>query len=158
LDYPNDYFDAYFSWGVFEHFEQGLVGPITEAWRMLKPGGFLFVSVPYQNWRHIFRDSRAVEKWDDNRRLTNGYATPLRFYQWRLTKTELHRELEMHGFKVHRIEAIAKAHGLYRMLKLDFGLERGTLAYRMLFRLFKQIVPASCVAHMIMAVAEKVVR
>jgi SAM-dependent methyltransferase len=155
LDYPDGYFDAYFSWGVFEHFEQGLGGGIIEAQRVLKPGGILFISVPFQNWRHIFRDSRAVEKWDENCKRIDGYTSPMRFYQWRLTRPELWRELAMRGFKVHHIHSIHKGEGLSRMLQLDLKLERSTLAYRLLFRLFKKIIPASWVAHMILAVAKK---
>lgn len=156
LDYPDGYFDAYFSWGVFEHFEQGLGGGITEAHRVLKLGGTLFISVPFQNWRHIFRDSRAVEKWDENCKRMDGYSDHMRFYQWRLTRPELWRELAMRGFKVHHIHPIYKGDGLSRMLQLDFKLERGTIAYRLLLRLFKKIIPASWVAHMILAVAKKV--
>jgi SAM-dependent methyltransferase len=157
-EFADAFFDACFSWGVFEHFEQGLGSPIAEAWRVLKPGGLLFVSVPYQNWRHIFRDARTVEKWDENLKLTDGHVVPLRFYQWRLTKPELWRELEMRGFKVHHVYAIHRKEGVRRMLPLDFKLEPGTLAYRFLLRLFSRILPASLVAHMIMAVAEKKVQ
>jgi ubiquinone/menaquinone biosynthesis C-methylase UbiE len=39
-------FDAYFSWGTFEHFESGLGACLSEAHRIVKPGGWLFVSVP----------------------------------------------------------------------------------------------------------------
>jgi SAM-dependent methyltransferase len=155
LDYPDDYFDAYFSWGVFEHFEQGLGVGITEAHRVLKPGGILFFSVPFQNWRHIFRDSRAVYKWDENCKRIDGYSDPMRFYQWRLTRPELWREISMRAFKVYHIHSIHKGDGLSRMLQLDLKLERGTLAYRLLLRLFKKIMPASWVAHMILAVAKK---
>jgi len=40
MTFPEASFDAYLSWGTFEHFEAGLSGPFTEAWRVLKPGGF----------------------------------------------------------------------------------------------------------------------
>jgi len=41
--------DGYFSWGTFEHFESGLSPCINEAFRILKPGGLLFTSVPFDN-------------------------------------------------------------------------------------------------------------
>ena len=48
-------FDACFSWGAFEHFENGIGDCLDEAHRVLRPGGWLFISVPFDNWRHIVR-------------------------------------------------------------------------------------------------------
>ena len=84
-------FDAYFSWGVFEHFESGLQDCIREAFRIIKPDGLLFISVPFDNFRHAVLGTFERRKRVDNR---------LRFYQWRLTKAELARELEIGGFEV----------------------------------------------------------
>jgi ubiquinone/menaquinone biosynthesis C-methylase UbiE len=50
--FPDGSFDAYFSWGVIEHFESGPQDCLREAWRILKPGGLLFISVPMDNLRH----------------------------------------------------------------------------------------------------------
>ena len=49
IKYPDNYFDAYISMGVVEHFEQGPQAPLNEAYRLLKPGGLIFVSVPTVN-------------------------------------------------------------------------------------------------------------
>ena len=49
IKYPDNYFDAYISMGVVEHFEQGPHAPLNEAYRLLKPGGLIFVSVPTVN-------------------------------------------------------------------------------------------------------------
>ena len=40
-------FDAYFSGGVVEHFEDGPDTALREAWRVLRSGGVFLVSVPY---------------------------------------------------------------------------------------------------------------
>jgi SAM-dependent methyltransferase len=101
-------FDAYFSWGTFEHFESGLGGCLAEAHRLIKPGGWLFVSVPFHNWRLILRDSRALERWDPEFDPRTGYRQPHRFYQWRLTKAELRRELELHGFHVQTVTPVVR--------------------------------------------------
>lgn len=56
IKYPDNYFDAYISMGVVEHFEQGPQAPLNEAYRLLKPGGLIFVSVPTVNViRNIIR-------------------------------------------------------------------------------------------------------
>lgn len=49
LDYPDNSFDAYISMGVIEHFEEGPMEPLKEAYRVLKPGGLIFVSTPTVN-------------------------------------------------------------------------------------------------------------
>lgn len=42
-------FDAYISMGVIEHFEEGPQTALREAYRVLKSGGLVFVSVPTMN-------------------------------------------------------------------------------------------------------------
>ena len=56
--FPDASFDAVYSPGVCEHFEEGPDAVLAEAYRLLRPGGFAFVSTPYLNplrqrrWRH----------------------------------------------------------------------------------------------------------
>lgn len=49
LPQPNEYFDGYISLGVIEHFLDGQEGMLREAARVLKPGGYVFISVPALN-------------------------------------------------------------------------------------------------------------
>lgn len=154
--FPDAWFDVYFSWGTFEHFELGLGECVSEAHRILKSGGLLFVSVPYQNWRHLLRDSRALHKWDPTYDAQYGYRQPQRFYQWRFTRPELQRELELRGFRVRQIRAIHKASGVYRWLQWDFRLfKEGTKLFGLAQRVFTILLPSHYVSHMIMAVAQK---
>lgn len=150
-------FDAYFSWGVFEHFENGLGECVAEAFRILKPGGLLFVSVPYQNWRHILMSTRDSGKWDPayDRQL-GDYRCSMRFYQWRLTRSELRRELGMHGFFVRSIIPIHRLEGVTRLLHWQMRWpESRTMLYRVTRRLLSVVLPADYISHMIMAIAEK---
>ena len=56
LHYPDSSLDAYISMGVVEHFEDGPILALKEAYRVLKPNGLIFVSVPTVNTiRQIFR-------------------------------------------------------------------------------------------------------
>jgi SAM-dependent methyltransferase len=49
IQYPDNHFSGYISMGVVEHFEEGPQAPLNEAFRLLKPGGLIFVSVPTVN-------------------------------------------------------------------------------------------------------------
>jgi SAM-dependent methyltransferase len=49
IHYPDNFFDAYISMGVVEHFEDGPLPALKEAHRVLKPNGLIFVSVPTVN-------------------------------------------------------------------------------------------------------------
>lgn len=46
MNFPDGYFDAYWSLGVIEHFWDGYDDIIKEAYRVIKPGGYLFLSFP----------------------------------------------------------------------------------------------------------------
>ncbi|MFO7796128.1 MAG: class I SAM-dependent methyltransferase [Promethearchaeia archaeon] len=49
LDFPDNSFDAYISMGVVEHFLEGPDKALKEAYRIIKPGGLLFLSTPTVN-------------------------------------------------------------------------------------------------------------
>jgi len=49
LEFEDNYFGAYCSWGVVEHYEEGPQPIIKEAYRVLKTDGYLLVSVPFFN-------------------------------------------------------------------------------------------------------------
>lgn len=56
---PDNTFDLVVCLHVLEHV-QNLVGATTELWRMLKPGGLLFVEVPYFTSVHFHTDPTHV--------------------------------------------------------------------------------------------------
>ena len=148
-------FDAYFSWGTFEHFENGLSDCFQEAFRILKPGGWLFVSVPFYNLRHLWHDLRPLHVWDELFDREHGYVAPLRFYQWRLTKTELQREFERHGFHCESVLPIGKSEGVHRMLHHDYRLQRGSAWHRRIYRLIFPLIPQNYACHMILGMGYK---
>ena len=73
LPFPESTFGAYLSYGVVEHFPQGPQDAILEAYRVLKPGGLIFMMVPAanpvthfvydeQNFLHKLRRNGLVRK------------------------------------------------------------------------------------------------
>lgn len=49
LPYPDNYFSAYYSGGVVEHFEDGPKQALQEAYRVLRKEAVLIITVPYFN-------------------------------------------------------------------------------------------------------------
>jgi SAM-dependent methyltransferase len=148
-------FDAIYSWGVFEHFEAGLGAPLAEARRILKQGGYLFLSVPYQNGRHTRNMRQPLYKLDKSYDPRQGFTVSLRFYQWRLTQAELVRELELNGFRALQVAPIHKRVGLRRMVFHDLGLNPRSLPGKAAQVLLYPLVSKTEVAHMLFAAAQK---
>lgn len=142
-------FDVYFSWGTFEHFEEGFDRVVSEAFRVLKPGGLLFTSMPFFNLRHAMRDI-LLEPW----RL-QPQTVQTRFYQWRLTRAELATILSRHGFSVDDVKVIGKRQGLQRWLQQTTGFPATSTFARGFAVLAQPFVPKALIGHMILAVARK---
>jgi SAM-dependent methyltransferase len=91
LPYANDSLGAYLSFGVLEHFEHGMGPALLEAYRVLRPGGILMVTVPYPNLIHRVirwrRRAQAVSELNDDT-----------FYESAYTKAALVGEVERAGF------------------------------------------------------------
>lgn len=146
---PSNSIDAYFSWGTFEHFEEGFGPVVTEAFRVLKPGGMLFTSMPFVNLRHALH-ATLLDPW---RRSPDRIQK--RFYQWRLTRGELASILAKHGFAVEDVKIIHKRQGLQRWLQGNFGIGATSFLAKGLAVLLYPLVPKAAIGHMILAIAKK---
>jgi len=158
LPYEDNTFDAYISLGVIEHFEEGPSACLAEALRILKPGGLLFVSVPFHNARlKIFQR--------DNSRGTGGI-----FYQYRFDVEDFRKVLGENGCNIKILQPIHQWHGFVRFLaaQLKFNVEgMGEISLKSTnsqllrkswlapFYLLSKFVPRSLFSHMLIAVAEK---
>ena len=138
---------AYYSWGVFEHFEEGMHRCVKEAYRVLEPGGYLFISVPFDNFRHAMLASFINHKKNTIKRN--------QFYQWRYTRNELTQELINGGFKVCEVVPIHKRQGILRFLHHEFKLPYSWFLTRALSYTLSFVIPGSLISHMILCVAVK---
>jgi len=120
---------------------------LREAWRILKPGGVLFVSVPLDNLRHALSGSLAKPK--------TGEKGNARFYQYRFTRGELAREIQMAGFDFLSAYPIHKRQGIIRSLHHDFGMRYEWFVTKALATLLVPFIPRWAIAHMVLAVARK---
>ena len=155
-EFLDNSYDLMIAWGTFEHFEDGFAGPLREARRILKDGAYLFISIPYQNIRHLIRDKWALWFWDENYDKHFGYRKKMRFYQWRLSKQELQREFEINGFKTIAIKPIKQKHGIYRLVKHDLHIDPISLIGKAVRFSLHMMMPKNFTAHMIIGIAQKV--
>lgn len=153
--FPAQSFNLVFSWGAMEHFEMGLEPCLKETFRILKPGGLLFCSVPFANRRQLRRMDRELMHHFGLGHGTSEEQMQTVFYQWRFTRGELARELFRSGFELLRLQPIHVDEGLRRMFQHDFkwSLRPGGLIEQGWIQLFRLLIPRAWVAHMLCAVA-----
>ena len=144
--FPNETFDVSYSWGVFEHFEDGPSDCLREAFRILKPGGLLFASVPFDNWRISTKSTFAKP--------VDNYESQ-RFYQYRFSREEWARAMSKAGFHVEALVPIHKRQGVLRCLHHEFKLPFEWTLTRGLSVLLAPFIPGSWIAHMLLGVGRK---
>lgn len=89
LSYLDNFFKAYLSFGVVEHFEEGPEKILKEANRVLDKNGIIILSVPY------FNPLRKLKRIFGFYRNKKGD-----FYQYVFTKNEIKGHLERSSFKI----------------------------------------------------------
>lgn len=154
LDFPDGYFDGYWSIGVIEHFWEGYGDILSEAARVLKPHGLLFLSAP---WFSPLRRSKARK---------GGYpagefqAEPEGFYQFALGRSEVCHELARIGFEV--VEWMGRAPEISMKEDVHTGrraihwllADRPSIPKRLLRRMAVKIMQPFC-GHSFLAVARR---
>ena len=125
LNFPDGYFDGYYSGGVIEHFEDGITPQLAEAQRVLKDGGYFFVTVPHMNLSRMFAGAlfRTRKKLDlDGRKsyhkdhvrefIIEEPPVGFHFHEYVFFSHEMRRFLKDFGFSIVEEMCFSSTHGL----------------------------------------------
>lgn len=105
LGFAVDTFDAVYSPGVCEHFEEGPVAVLAETRRVLRPGGIAVISTP------CFNEWLQRRAWQLT---TDARPTGAEFYQYAFTADGMANLLSQLGFDVVQIHPYAALDTLVR--------------------------------------------
>jgi SAM-dependent methyltransferase len=100
LEFPDAYFDGYWSLGVIEHFWEGYGVILAEAARVLRPNGFLFLTAP---WFSPYRARKAGSSMYPS---VEFESEPDSFYQFALDRAEIATQIASHGFELLRWQGL----------------------------------------------------
>lgn len=130
LPMPSNIVDCCLSFGVLEHFEGGPSEGISEAKRVLKPGGILLISGPGNLPMSLAKPLLKMSRWNLVRRI---FRKPIfergnYFFQYRFSPGEMERFLTGSGFRI--IETIPWGNMEIMWQFLPFLRHRETKMYR----------------------------
>ncbi len=151
LPFPGESFDSVLSWGVIEHLEEGPYSALNEFWRVLRPGGSAFLTVPYIN--QLRRRTAFTENGDN---LPPGKEDQYVFHQYFFTRSQLAECCRQCGF---RLNCFAYERVTAKTLLPIRLRERFPLATRVLNRTLtpplRNILSPELLSSMILAVVSK---
>lgn len=119
LPSEDDFYDGYWSFGVIEHFPDGYDAIAREMQRVLRPGGYLFLSFPSFN---PFRQSRAVA--GKYPRFTANSGAMSDFYQYALNPLDVQANFECLGFELVEYRGTNSLLGLAEDWRLVAAVQR----------------------------------
>jgi SAM-dependent methyltransferase len=115
LPFADNSIDACISLGVVEHFPEGPSELILEMFRIVRPGGYLFLTVPYYNlFRRLLIHPLRSAFLKLNSRMR---GRELHFVEYRFTRSELIQIVQACGFELARV-----ATDDYQPTRLALGL------------------------------------
>lgn len=97
LDLPDGSMDGYVSVGVIEHFWDGYTPILNEMRRVIKPGGFLFISFPYMSPLRRLKAFLKIYPVAQKKDMDEQVDT---FYQFALFPRLVQSDLETLGFQM----------------------------------------------------------
>lgn len=129
LPYEDNSVRGYISLGVVEHFIEGPHKAISEAFRVLQPGGIAIITTPSISWYVFNRKLKSSIKQEIKRLLNNNHRNP-EFFQYEYRPSKLKNFVEQCGLKV---TAYDSADLLYTFTEAgnftDKKIKKGTFGY-----------------------------
>jgi len=95
LNFPDNFFDGYWSLGVIEHFWEGYDEILKEAKRVIKPGGYLFLTFPYMSPLRKFKAKLGFYPIFKKEKVNVD-----KFYQFILNAEKVKKDVEKYSFKL----------------------------------------------------------
>ncbi len=107
LPYEDNFFDAYWSFGVIEHFFEGFEKIASEMKRVVRPGGFIFVTFPaFSSLRSLKARRGQYPNFDENN------FEKEKFYQFALDPKNVVKQFEALGFISREVYALDGIKGM----------------------------------------------
>jgi len=107
LDFEDNTFDGYWSFGVIEHFYEGFQPILLEMNRVIKSGGYLFITFPHMSFlRKIKSKLNAYPFWENNPDKIKS------FYQFALESQNVINEFQNNGFILIKKQHLSALKGL----------------------------------------------
>ena len=94
LNFPDNFFDGYWSLGVIEHFWDGYDEILKEMRRVIKPKGYLFLTFPYMSPLRRLKAKLQIYK------IYKKDSKDSNFYEFILDKNQVKRRVENYGFRM----------------------------------------------------------
>ena len=107
LQFPDGFFDGYWSLGVLEHFYDGYDSISREMHRVLNKGGYLFLTVPVMSW--LRRKKAKLGKYPEYKESREMREN---FYQFAFEFQEIVTWFERNGFKRMELRPFSGIKGL----------------------------------------------
>lgn len=115
LSFSDNFFDGYWSVGVIEHFTEGYDPIAKEMFRVLKPGGVLFLTFPYMSPLRKLKAKLGMYPL-----LTEENFDKDKFYQFALNSKNVIKRFESFGFELIK----EKPYSGFKGLKDESGIFR----------------------------------
>jgi len=109
IPYPDNYFSSYISFGVVEHFEEGPIKALKEAYRVLSEGGIIIVSTPNKYAYDVL-----IERIGKNPKFIIT-KTKKEFYQYEYSVNELANFVKSVGFEILEKQHVCLKWPLYNI-------------------------------------------
>ncbi|MEW6536226.1 MAG: class I SAM-dependent methyltransferase [Candidatus Auribacterota bacterium] len=153
LEFADSFFDCYYSGGVIEHFWEGYDLIISEAYRVLKPGGYLIITMPF------FSPLRQLKARLGKYSLFTASEKPDNFYQFFLNPKHTIKHIEELGFK----KITAEPYNIILALKKEFpafekplhAVLQGKTIFTRVLRDLMRLTLSWCGGHSILIVFRK---
>jgi SAM-dependent methyltransferase len=97
IDSPDNHYDTYLSIGVVEHRVEGPEPFLSEAYRVLKPGGKILISVPYFGPIRVLKSHLSMY---------DRKSPDLPFFQYGFTSKEFTNILRKAGFSIEEVRIL----------------------------------------------------